>query len=352
MPTPIRRNSVPVASRRSSGVAASKIRAPRSVGSSSETLRVRLRKSGVLSFKHYRLAGKPLGLGPARYLLGQVPQNALQILIGAEVGVEGRLGTDALRGIVGRHLAIVLAARQMIKPRPHAAIALHQFDLVHRLKLADQGDTIAGEFRLHRLADAPDEADRPFGLIWGVGKAMQAELARDGLTLIGQLQAMDEIELMKRYGSMGARLYHLSRGEDYRQVSTDDASKSISAETTFNTDLSAYEDLERILWNLAEKVSRRAKAEGLAGHTVVLKLKTRDFRSRTRNVSLAEPTLLAARIFEAATPLLRREATGTEFRLIGVGISRSGLARGRGRHPRCPCGSPRQGRDRHGSPPR
>ncbi|MBI3673517.1 MAG: DNA polymerase IV [Rhizobiales bacterium] len=145
-------------------------------------------------------------------------------------------------------------------------------------------------------------AERPVSLIWGVGKAMQAN------------------DLLRRYGSMGARLFHLSRGEDYRNVSTDDASKSISAETTFNTDLSAYDDLERILWGLAEKVSRRAKAEGLAGHTVVLKLKTRDFRSRTRNVSLAEPTLLAARIFEAATPLLRREATGTQFRLIGVGI--------------------------------
>ncbi|MBI2718893.1 MAG: DNA polymerase IV [Rhizobiales bacterium] len=163
-------------------------------------------------------------------------------------------------------------------------------------------------------------AERPVSLIWGVGKAMQAELARDGITLIGQLQAMERNDLLRRYGSMGARLFHLSRGEDYRNVSTDDASKSISAETTFNTDLSAYDDLERILWGLAEKVSRRAKAEGLAGHTVVLKLKTRDFRSRTRNVSLAEPTLLAARIFEAATPLLRREATGTQFRLIGVGI--------------------------------
>ena len=95
---------------------------------------------------------------------------------------------------------------------------------------------------------------------------------------------MDKIELMRRYGSMGARLYHLSRGEDDRHVSTDDHSKSISAETTFNTDISDCAELERILWPLAEKVSRRAKAEGVAGHTVVLKLKTADFKLRTRNV--------------------------------------------------------------------
>ncbi|HUR43777.1 MAG TPA: DNA polymerase IV [Aestuariivirga sp.] len=163
-------------------------------------------------------------------------------------------------------------------------------------------------------------AAKPVGLIWGAGRAMQEELARDGITLIGQLQSMDKIHLMKSYGSMGARLYHLSRGEDVRDVSADDRSKSISAETTFSSDLRDYGELEAILWRLAEKVSRRAKGEGLAGQTVVLKLKTADFRSRTRNVSLDEPTLLAARIFEAAKPMLKREAKGAAFRLIGVGI--------------------------------
>jgi DNA polymerase-4 len=164
-------------------------------------------------------------------------------------------------------------------------------------------------------------AARPVGFIWGVGKAMQEDLSRAGITMIGQLQQMEKTELMRRFGSMGARLYHLSRGEDQRIVSTDDHSKSISAETTFNSDIRDRAELERILWPLAEKVSRRAKEEGVAGHTVVLKLKTADFKLRTRNVSLAHPTLLASRIHDAALPLLAREATGTAFRLIGVGIS-------------------------------
>jgi len=167
-------------------------------------------------------------------------------------------------------------------------------------------------------------AAKPVGFIWGVGKAMQDHLAKDGITMIGQLQSMDKVELMRRYASMGVRLYHLSRGEDDRHVSADDQSKSISAETTFNTDISDRAELERILWPLAEKVSRRAKAEGVAGQTVVLKLKTADFKLRTRNASLADPTLLANRIYDAAIPLLQREATSTAFRLIGVGIS--GLA--------------------------
>jgi DNA polymerase-4 len=164
-------------------------------------------------------------------------------------------------------------------------------------------------------------ATRPVGFIWGVGKAMQDELARGGITMIGQLQQMEKIDLMRRFGSMGARLYHLSRGEDQRIVSSSDHSKSISAETTFNSDISERAALERILWPLAEKVSRRAKADGVAGHTVVLKLKTAGFKLRTRNVSLADPTLLASRIHEAAIPLLRREAKGTAFRLIGVGLT-------------------------------
>ncbi|MCB1377154.1 MAG: DNA polymerase IV [Alphaproteobacteria bacterium] len=164
-------------------------------------------------------------------------------------------------------------------------------------------------------------AERPVGFIWGVGKATQEELARDGITRIAQLQTMDKNDLLRRYGSMGARLYHLARGEDLRRVSPDDHAKSISAETTFDTDISSPDELERILWRLAEKVSRRAKAEGTAGQTVVLKLKTSDFRIRTRNATLDEPTVLATRIYETAAPLLRREATGTAFRLIGVGIA-------------------------------
>jgi DNA polymerase-4 len=104
-------------------------------------------------------------------------------------------------------------------------------------------------------------------------------------------------------------------------VSPDDDTKSISAETTFDEDISDYKALERILWQMAEKVSRRAKKDRLAGFTVTLKLKTADFKLRTRNASFQDATVLADRIFSAAQPLLKREATGTTFRLLGVGIS-------------------------------
>lgn len=164
-------------------------------------------------------------------------------------------------------------------------------------------------------------APRPVTTIWGVGPALAAKLKTDGLTTIGQLQAMDKTELIRRYLSMGERLYHLSRGEDTRRVEPGHAMKSISAETTFNDDLSSLEDLVPVLRALSEKVSARMKAGGHAGHTVVLKLKTADFRSRTRNRHLADPTQLADRIFSNGLDLLKREVDGTRFRLIGIGVA-------------------------------
>jgi DNA polymerase-4 len=100
-----------------------------------------------------------------------------------------------------------------------------------------------------------------------------------------------------------------------------DEAKSIGAETTFSEDISEPAELERILWQMTEKVSRRTKRADLAGSTIVLKLKTRDFRLRTRSQTIADPTQLAERIFATARILLRREADGTAFRLIGVSLS-------------------------------
>jgi DNA polymerase-4 len=188
-------------------------------------------------------------------------------------------------------------------------------------KIASDLDKPRGFSVIGRAETASFLAARPVSLIWGVGKAMQAALAKAGITMISQLQTMDRRDLAKRYGALGERLYFLSRGEDHRAVAPGEEMKSISAETTFDVDIAAPERLENILWELAEKVSRRAKGHGLAGLSVTLKLKTADFRLRTRNTTLSDPTMLAERIFAAARPLLRREATGTAFRLIGVGIA-------------------------------
>jgi DNA polymerase-4 len=164
-------------------------------------------------------------------------------------------------------------------------------------------------------------APKPVSLIFGVGKVTQARLARDGLRLIGDLVRAGEIELMRRYGGEGQRLWRLAQGLDERPVRAERETKSVSAETTFDHDIAEFRQLELRLWRLAERVSTRLKASELAGTTVTLKLKSADFRIRTRAQSFDHPTQLAAKIFAAGRELLAREADGTMYRLIGIGLS-------------------------------
>lgn len=164
-------------------------------------------------------------------------------------------------------------------------------------------------------------ADRPVGLIWGVGKVFQQKLAADGIRTFGQVQAADPADLARRYGAMGLRLAELAQGRDSRRVSPDREVKSVSSETTFDSDIADPATLRAVLRRLSETVSARLKAAGLAGRTVTLKLKTADFRSLTRARGLADPTQLADRIFAAGDGLLKAEADGRRFRLIGIGVS-------------------------------
>jgi DNA polymerase IV len=163
--------------------------------------------------------------------------------------------------------------------------------------------------------------DKPVGLIWGVGQKTQERLAADGIRTIGTLQKMSEADLARRYGVIGLRLARLARAEDSRGIDPHGGAKSISAETTLETDVSDPHRLKAILRALSERVSERLKKAGLAGTTVTLKLKTADFRTRTRSRQLADPTRLADRIFQAGSHMLARETDGTRYRLVGIGVS-------------------------------
>ncbi|MDJ0614990.1 MAG: DNA polymerase IV, partial [Rhizobiaceae bacterium] len=148
---------------------------------------------------------------------------------------------------------------------------------------------------------------QPVSIVWGVGKVTQKMLAKDGITELSTVQDMDETELAKRYGSMGLHLARLSRGEDSRNVSPSSGAKSISSETTFGNDRSTQEELLPILRKLSEKVSRRLKAKHIAGLTIQLKLKTADFKTRTRSRQVPDPTQLEDRIFRTGMDLLLPE---------------------------------------------
>ena len=188
-------------------------------------------------------------------------------------------------------------------------------------KLASELDKPRG-FAVIGMAEAKSFLrDKPVGMIRGAGKVLAARLERDGFATIGALQDADARDLAHRYGATGLWLHRIANAHDSRPVDPDGEMKTISAETTFDRDLSDYAELEAILWRQAERVSARAKAKDLAGRTVILKLKTADFRLRTRSTSLDSPTQLADRIFRTARAALKREADGTRFRLLGVGLS-------------------------------
>lgn len=188
-------------------------------------------------------------------------------------------------------------------------------------KVASDLDKPRG-FAVLSVEDAPAFlAPKPVSFIFGVGAVSAARYARDGLHRIADLQQAGEIELMRRYGEEGRRLYRLSRGIDERKVDAARETKSVSAEITFESDIGDFRTLERILWSLSEEVSARLKQKELAGATVTLKLKTPDFKIRTRTRSLETLTQLAGRIFAAARALLEHETDGTRFRLLGVGVS-------------------------------
>jgi DNA polymerase-4 len=187
-------------------------------------------------------------------------------------------------------------------------------------KLASDLDKPRGFAVIGRAEAKTFLRDKPVGMIRGVGKVMEARLVKDGFERIGQLQDSGERALLRLYGDTGAWLYRLSQGLDDRAIEADGEAKSMSAETTFDTDIADAAQLERILWEQTEEVSRRAKHAELGGRTVTLKLKTANFRIRTRSASLDYPTQLAHVIFRVGRELLARETDGTRYRLLGIGL--------------------------------
>jgi DNA polymerase-4 len=162
-------------------------------------------------------------------------------------------------------------------------------------------------------------APEPVRLLPGVGPAFARKLEAMGITRLGHLQALSDRTARARLGDDGPALVRRARGEGSHVVDPRRETKSISAEITFDTDVSDRAELERRLWRLTEKVATRLRKEGFAAGGVVLKLKTTAFVLHTRAHRLEFPTVLPDLLFEAARAMLVREADGTAFRLIGIG---------------------------------
>lgn len=162
----------------------------------------------------------------------------------------------------------------------------------------------------------------PVGRIPGVGKVTEARMKQFGIATVGDLLVFDEAVLEGYFGRYGGRLYRLARGEDESAVVPDRPTKSISAEDTFERDIPLAETGE-VIRRLAEKVWNASRREARVAKTVVLKLKTSDFRVLTRSLTGAVPPGSCEELAETALGLRERvEVTATQrFRLVGVGLS-------------------------------
>ena len=232
-----------------------------------------------------------LDLSGTTRIHGMVPARTMAKLA---LQIEQRLGITVSIGLSGNKFLAKLAS-ELDKPRGMAVIGMAEAKSFLR--------------------------DKPVGIIRGAGKVLAARLEQDGFATIGRLQDADPRDLANRYGATGLWLARIARADDSRAVDPGGDMKTISSETTFNADLSSLPDLEAVLWRQAERVSARAKSYDLCGRTVVLKLKTANFRLLTRSASLEAPTQLADKIFRVAQLALKREANGRRFRLLGVGLS-------------------------------
>jgi DNA polymerase IV len=164
-------------------------------------------------------------------------------------------------------------------------------------------------------------APKPVSILPGVGPAFAKAMEQAGFRTVGDLAKAEPRDLAQRWNAYGLRLSQLAQGLDNRQVNPSEVRKTISAENTFFDDLTEIEALEDELWPLCERVAHTARAAGVAGRVVTLKLKTKDFRLITRRRTLAIPTQTSRTLFTVARELLAIEARGAPYRLIGAGLS-------------------------------
>jgi DNA polymerase-4 len=162
----------------------------------------------------------------------------------------------------------------------------------------------------------------PVGRIPGVGQVTESRMKALGIATVGDLFALELTTLEDHFGSYGARLYQLARGIDDSPVVPNRVSKSISAEDTFPEDI-PLADTEPQIRSLAEKVWKSSHGNARAAKTVVLKLKTKEFHSLTRSLTLLAPPSSCDELTGIALALRERVELGPRqlYRLVGVGLS-------------------------------
>ncbi|MGB2491789.1 MAG: DNA polymerase IV [Candidatus Puniceispirillum sp.] len=163
------------------------------------------------------------------------------------------------------------------------------------------------------------------GVLYGLGKAAIARLNAAGFHTCGDLANADMQALRLVLGKQASQIQELARGIDPRPVAPNAAAKSISSETTFNKNLSRFEDLEAELEALCLKVSTRLKAKDIRGSRLTIKLKRANHQILTRSKTMQTSTNKAHILFAISRELVKAEiAPNRAYRLLGVGVDQFG----------------------------
>ncbi len=156
----------------------------------------------------------------------------------------------------------------------------------------------------------------------GIGQSLQKKFEKNSIMTINDLRKFDQKKLIKEYGSFGKTICNMSRGIDNRKINPFKQRKSISKETTFETNISDLNELKKTLWLLSEKVSEILKKNNLFSRSITLKLKRHDFKTITCSFTFIESTCLAENIYQTAISLLRNQIGKAPFRLIGLSTTK------------------------------
>ncbi len=173
----------------------------------------------------------------------------------------------------------------------------------------------------------PDDVDAfllplPVGLLPGVGKVTGETLAKLGVHTVEDLRKLGLPALEQDFGRYGLRLYELARGIDGSEVIPDRPTQSISVEDTFERNVPLSET-EPMIRRLAEKLWSASRKESRIAHTVVLKLKTSEFKILTRSHTPCAPPSSCEELTDIALKLRERVDLGPQerYRLVGIGLS-------------------------------
>jgi len=163
----------------------------------------------------------------------------------------------------------------------------------------------------------------PIKRLWGVGKKTEQVLRREGIKTIFDVRNKNPDWLIQRFGKLGEHIFRLANGLDKREVISDAKAKSISSETTFESDIQDEEVLLALLSQLTEQVAARLRVKELKGKTVSIKIRFHDFKTITRSKTLSESTFHTAPIWQAVKHLFLEvlKVTPVPLRLVGVSVS-------------------------------